>query len=149
MMREVSIRPMGAADLDQVACIEKDSIRPPWSREGFAEALKQDTLMIVAEDGEKNICGYVVMYISFDEGEITNVAVAPAYRGQKISSALMEAAGHMAAERGVTRIVLEVRAHNTPAIGLYRKTGFAELGIRKNFYEDPVEDARIMEWILC
>ena len=142
------IRPMKEEDVPQAAAIEAASITPPWSEAGFLSALGEDTQMLVAEEGTK-VLGYVNMYISFEEAEITNVATDPAQRGQGIAWALMQESMTQAKERGVERIVLEVRASNTPAIRLYEKCGFRELGIRKNFYEQPREDARIMECKLC
>lgn len=144
------IRTMTAEDIPAVCEIEKKSICPPWSYQAFWDALHQDTLMMIAQDQDSSgILGYIVMYISFEEGEITNVAVDPEKRKGGIGSGLMKEFLLHAREKGVERIVLEVRKSNVPAIGLYRKTGFEELGIRRNFYEQPKEDALIMELKLC
>ena len=144
------IRKMTPEDTLQAAQIEALSITPPWSQQAFLDALKQDTLMLVAaEDEEGKLLGYVNMYLAFEEGEITNVATHPAFRGQRIARRLMEETIRRAGEKGVERIVLEVRASNAAAIHLYETCGFRELGIRRNFYEQPREDARIMELRIC
>ena len=100
---------------------------------------------MVAEE-EKQILGYVGMYVTVPEGEITNVAVKLEYRDRKIGSTLVEQMQQWSLEHGVNRIVLEVRSGNMPAICLYEHKGFVKLGVRKNFYQFPKEDADIMEW---
>ncbi len=88
------------------------------------------------------------MYVALDEGEITNVAVDPIFRGQGIGKLLLEELFFRARKNRLSSIVLEVRASNTGAIALYTAMGFVDLGIRKNFYEFPTEDARIMQCLL-
>lgn len=109
----------------------------------------KDTVFLVAEGEEIDQCngvvlGYLGMYVSIDEGEITNVAVDDRYRRKGVGEALLRHSMEICQERGVLRLVLEVRYHNKAAICLYEKMGFSEVGIRKGFYEMPKEDARIM-----
>lgn len=138
------IRSMDSEDARQVAELEKATFSLPWSEKGFLDALQmENNILIVAEEDSK-ILGYICMYVSFDEGEITNVVVSPEYRGQGIGSRMMEYIFELARNKSIQRIVLEVRVSNGLAIGLYNKCGFQEVGIRKNFYEKPVEDAAIM-----
>lgn len=149
------IRRMREADLEMVVPIENACFSLPWSRQGFLDSLNGgDAIFLVAESdkpcpasaSEKEIMGYVGMIVSVDEGEITNVAVAERFRGEGVGEALMRAIIGEAKESALKRIVLEVRVSNTPAIELYKKVGFTSLGIRKNFYEFPKEDAGIMVW---
>ena len=85
------------------------------------------------------------MLIAVDEGQITNIAVHPDHRGQGLGLAIVQALiKHAKAER-LASITLEVRVSNTPAITLYKKVGFLEVGRRKGFYTKPTEDALIME----
>lgn len=79
-----------------------------------------------------------------DEGEITNVSVKKEYQGQRIGGRLLEELFRIGKERGVTDYFLEVRKSNQVAIALYSRLGFQEVGVRKNFYEDPVEDGIVM-----
>ena len=69
------IRPMEPEDADSVAQIEKDSFTQPWSRQGFLDAMRlpENIMLVAQEDGE--ILGYQCTYVSFDEGELTNIAV--------------------------------------------------------------------------
>jgi ribosomal-protein-alanine N-acetyltransferase len=137
---------MEPADAAAVSEIEQQSFSQPWSRQGFLDALANEyTVFFVAEE-EAAIAGYVGMYISLDEGEITNVAVRPELRGKGIAKALLEQTLSYAKNHGITRIVLEVRVSNAPAIGLYEGFGFEIIGTRKGLYEFPREDAHIMVW---
>ena len=142
------VRRMAEEDTAKVARIEKECFSQPWSQQGFIDALKgSDNILVVAEkNGE--IYGYVCMYVSFEEGEITNVAVSEQYRNKGVGRLLMQAIEREAEANGVERIVLEVRVSNNSAISLYKSMNYRELGIRKNFYEQPVEDACIMECII-
>ena len=138
------IRRMTLDDVKKVAEIEKECFSLPWSEASFEDSLaREDTVFLVCEDTE--VVGYVGMYLSFEEGEITNVAVTPSYRKRGCSNLLMEAIAKEAKERAAQCIILEVRVSNAPAISLYKKHGFEEIGIRKNFYEHPTEDAIIMK----
>ena len=142
-MSEIVVEKMQSKDIPQVAAIEASVFSMPWSEQGFKDALAQDTVFVVARQKE-HILGYCGMYCSFEEGEITNVAVAPEAQkqgiGKKIISGLLEAA----LEKKVSRVVLEVRVSNLPAIKLYEGFGFQKIGTRKGFYERPREDADIM-----
>jgi ribosomal-protein-alanine N-acetyltransferase len=140
----VMIRPMTEEDLLQVETIEQESFSLPWSFDAFKSTLdREDTLYLVAEE-ESVILGYCGMYISFDEGEIPNVAVKKEFRSRGIGEAMMNELLSRAGERGVCSAFLEVRKSNEAAKRLYEKLGFEEAGIRKNFYEFPKEDAVIM-----
>ena len=140
----VTIRTMTGQDCAIVAGLEKEIFTMPWSEEGFRSAvLIPQNVFLVAEDAGE-ICGYLGMYTSIDEGEITNVGVAPSYRNRGIGHKLVQAALAMAKQQDLTKIVLEVRVSNASAIHLYEKCGFVNVGVRKGFYEQPKEDAYIM-----
>ena len=139
------IREMTLQDVPAIAEIEKACFSLPWSEQSLIDSVtREDTMFLVCEE-EQNIVGYIGMYLSFDEGDITNVAVAPAYRKRGYGEAIVSKAIELAKEKQLEMILLEVRVSNAPAISLYKKMGFEEIGIRKNFYEHPVEDAMIMK----
>jgi len=140
----VMIRPMTEEDLLQVETIEQESFSLPWSFDAFKSTLdREDTLYLVAAEGD-TIVGYCGMYISFDEGEVPNVAVKKESRGCGIGKRMMNELLTQARARGVVSVFLEVRKSNEAAKRLYEKLGFEAAGIRKNFYEFPKEDAVIM-----
>lgn len=140
----ITVRTMTAQDCGKTAALEKQIFSQPWSEQGFLDAISggQNIFLVAEEDGE--ICGYVGMYQSLDEGEITNVAVSTERRNAGIGWTLMQAALEEAKGHGIVQIVLEVRVSNAPAIHLYEKCGFVNCGIRKGFYDFPKEDAYIM-----
>ena len=138
------IRRMTIEDIQAVVEIEKKCFSSPWSEKSFQDSIsREDTIFLVCEEG--SITGYIGMYISFDEASITNVAVSPEFRKRGYGERLVAEAKLAAKEANAENIFLEVRVSNEPAISLYKKMGFEELGIRKKFYEHPVEDAIIMK----
>lgn len=140
----MEIRKLEEKDLEQVSIIEKNIFSDPWSKKSFADVLeREDVLFLVAEENER-ILGYIGVYISLDEGEITNVAVEESQRKKGIGEKLLDELIMKLEERDVISIFLEVRFSNTPALSLYKKKGFKEVGIRKGFYDKPKEDAIIM-----
>ncbi|WP_193726010.1 ribosomal protein S18-alanine N-acetyltransferase [Anaerosacchariphilus polymeriproducens] len=140
----IQVYPMQEEDLEQVADIERKIFSLPWSKNAFYESMiRKDTIYLVAKEGQ-NVVGYSGIYGSFEDGEITNVAVEPAYRRQKVGKQLIEKLQEEAKKLGVTRFFLEVRESNKGAIELYKALGFKVEGIRKGFYEKPKEDALIM-----
>lgn len=139
-----SVRAMQIKDADAVSRLERQIFSRPWSRKGFIDALSLgNTIFLVAEE-EGRILGYIGMYFSIDEGEITNVAVDPVERCRGVGAMLLDAIKKEAEHRFLARLILEVRVSNDTAIRLYERNGFMNCGIRKGFYEEPKEDAYIM-----
>ena len=140
----MKVRAMIVEDCPNVAELEKMIFSQPWSEQGFRDALNMERNIFLVAEEDGIIYGYIGMYQSLDEGEITNVAVAPGKRNAGTGRLLMQAAMEQAKQQGITRIVLEVRVSNASAIHLYEKCGFVNCGIRKGFYDFPKEDAYIM-----
>lgn len=139
------IREMTWDDLNQVMVIERENFSVPWTETGFFTYLmREDALFLVAEDDDENILGYCGVIIAVDEGDITNVSVKKDKQGQGIGSALVKELITKTVSRGVRTLFLEVRKSNAAAQALYEKMGFVHMGIRKNYYTDPVEDGITM-----
>ena len=142
---KIKIVPMDASHLDEIARIEQQCFSRPWSRDMLAEELYNDcAAYLVALDENERVLGYAGIQVILDEGYITNVAVLPAYRREKIASGLLQVFFDFAGAHDLRFITLEVRPSNGAAIALYEGFGFVEAGRRKNYYEDPKEDALIM-----
>ncbi len=140
----IAVRTMQVKDIETVAKLEEAIFSQPWSHKGFLDALNlSHTVFLVAEEDGK-ILGYIGMYFSMDEGEITNIAVDPVARCHGIGGMLLGEMIKEAERRSIAKIVLEVRVSNESAIRLYERHGFMKRGIRKGFYEFPKEDACIM-----
>lgn len=140
----VQIRRMIAADLPQVEAIEKENFSVPWSLESFDSFLARDDTVFLTAEEEGEILGYVGVLCVPDEGDITNVSVRKDRQGEKIGSSLVAEMVCCAAEKGSVKLFLEVRKSNAAAIRVYEKAGFRIVGVRKNYYQKPMEDALIM-----
>ncbi len=144
MKLNVDIIRMVPAHIMQAAAIEAEVFSVPWSARAFADALEADSAMFYSALVNGRVAGYCGIYLAADEGEITNVAVASAFRRNKIAESLLEKVLFQAYGKGARQIYLEVRQSNAPAQQLYQKIGFQVAGVRKNFYQYPVEDALVM-----
>lgn len=143
-MGEIIIRKMQPEDLAKVCEIEKDNFSLPWSEKSFLESMeREDTVFLVALEDE-DIAGYIGCYCIAGAGEITNVAVKASHRRKGIGGGLLQKLYEKGAALDTQEYFLEVRESNEAAIGLYLRQGFVKEGIRKNFYEKPVENAVIM-----
>jgi len=138
------IRRMNQMDIDGVLAVEEQSFTTPWSRDGFVTEMKNElSYYLVMVDGGR-IIGYAGMWIIVDEAHVTNVAIVPEYRGEKLGEKLMGALIEHAKGRGALSMTLEVRTSNAVAQSLYTKFGFCSRGIRRNYYAETQEDALIM-----
>jgi ribosomal-protein-alanine N-acetyltransferase len=145
MNRDLSISPANEADLGAIAKIERAAFSDPWSERSFREALSQPAIYFVAARSDAgDVLGYVVAWFVADEGQIANLAVAPAGWGKGIGRALLTSALREAASRDATEVYLEVRDSNYRARRLYGSCGFREVGRRRNYYRLPVEDAVVL-----
>ena len=139
------VRPLEARDLDAVAALERAVFSDPWSRRSFVELLALDTVRaFVADDGRGGVAGYAVCSVAADEAELLNLATAPAQRRQGVGRHLVGAVLEWLAGRGAARVFLEVRRSNGAAIGMYAAAGFETLGVRRDYYRRPTEDAVTM-----
>ena len=147
MIDSFVFRDMREEDIDQVLEVEHASFTTPWSREAFYNELFNNkfAVYIVLEEDNK-IIGYCGTWVVIDEAHVTNVAIMPGYRGKKLGEALMSKLMSVSREMGAKTMTLEVRMTNYVAQSLYRKLGFQNGGIRKNYYSDNQEDAQIM-WV--
>ncbi len=144
-MEEVKVRRMEARDLGRVMEIEHQSYTMPWTESTFRGLLRRaDADLFVAETVDGEVAGYAVSWAVLDQGELGNVAVAPEWRHRGIAHRLLDAVILRAAERRVKELFLEVRVSNSTARQLYLAYGFRDVGRRRNYYMEPVEDALVM-----
>ena len=132
-------------DIKAVADIENECFSVPWTIEGLKAYLPDDMhLLIVAENENSDIMGYIGLMYVLDEGYISNVAVSERYRRQGAADALIEFLVGASEDRKLSFLTLEVRESNAPARRLYEKNGFHIVGSRKNYYDKPKENAILM-----
>lgn len=155
-----------------VAGIEKETFDDCWSEAMIRSSLQYNYnhLLLVAEDGTvfaykepsdtennivledeaKKICGYLIYSCLAEEAELLRIAVKEDYRGRGYADRLFRmwfSVLEKQEEEKPKKILLEVRAKNEPANELYKKYGFAEIFIRRGYYRNPDDDARIMQYI--
>lgn len=142
----MNIRRMTVADVSQVHAIEEATFAMPWSRQSILDEMERNACAryLVAEEADGAIIAYGGVWVIFDEGHITNIAVVQHRRGEGIGKRLMTELMQYAANLGVQYLTLEVRKSNKVAQSLYQSLGFVELGVRKRYYEDNGEDALLL-----
>lgn len=138
------IRKLQETDIEALAAIEAAAFSMPWSTQDFADLLHRDYCLYLVAEIEGKVVGSCGMTNICNEGNIDNVVVAEAFRGQGIGQLLLGELIAAGEQEGVEDFTLEVRVSNAAAIHVYKKMGFVSEGIRPGFYEKPVEDAMIM-----
>ncbi len=147
-MADIIISHHTTDDLYAIAEIEKVSINPPWSYKAICDFSSYETSRIIVAKYDGIVAGYITSSAVLDEIQIANVATHPNYRRLGIGEKLMTFLSEEAKCSGRSVITLEVRNSNTPAIRLYEKCGFERVGVRKNYYKNPSEDAVLMNLTL-
>lgn len=141
----IVVRPMRLRDVDAVVSIETATFSSPWQRDTFSSLLDRPAVeLLVMESASDGVIGYAVLWCVLDQGELANVAVSPDWRGRGLGRHLIGWVMDVARDRGIAKLFLEVRASNDHAAEIYRGFGFAEVGLRRNYYDEPKEDALIM-----
>ena len=139
------IRDAREGDLDALCALEQACFSLPWTREQLESQLPDGNHEFLAAEGAGGeVLGYIGMMTVLDEGYISNVAVAPEARRSGVGRALVGEMMLRAEKRELAFVTLEVREHNDAAIALYAGAGFVPVGIRKDYYERPREDALLM-----
>ena len=124
--------------------LEKLCFSSPWTAQMLETQLPDDKHEFIVAEMDGELLGYVGMMYILDEGYISNVAVSPQYRRRGVADALIAELIERAKKLELSFVTLEVRQSNTPARTLYRKHGFKDVGLRKNYYDLPKEDAILM-----
>ena len=151
---ELSFMPMQPADLDSVLAIESVSHIHPWTKGNFSDSLAaghwaycirpastpsnnrdkfEDSTQGTYLDPQV-LWAYCILYPAVDELHLLNITVSPKVRKLGLGARMMAAIEGVAAQQNMPRIILEVRPSNMPAVTLYQKLGYEEIGVRKNYY---------------
>ena len=132
----------------QVAALEKRCFSDPWSEKSIAGELENELSVWLVAQEQGTVLGYVGSQTVLDETDMMNIAVHPDFRRCGIAAELIGELISRLKARGSRCLKLEVRVSNASAIALYQTMGFVQLGLRKNYYRNPKEDALILgkEW---
>ena len=140
----IKIEKMDESHVAPIAQLETLCFSDPWSENSIASELasRLSYWLVAVEDGQ--VLGYIGSQNVLGESDMMNVAVHTDHRRRGIAEMLVTALSHDLKERDNVCLTLEVRASNMPAVGLYKKLGFVQVGLRKNYYRNPREDALIL-----
>jgi [ribosomal protein S18]-alanine N-acetyltransferase len=140
----ILVRDMTPADVPAVVAIERASYSVPWSEATFRGLLRRRDAELIVAMLDDRVIGYAVFWCVVDQGELGNVAVSAATRRRGVGELLVSEIIRRAADRRVRELFLEVRPSNETARRLYDRFGFTPVGRRRNYYQEPVEDALVL-----
>ena len=146
LMQKLDIRicPVAESDISQIAKLENMYFSEPWSEISLKKSLnKENYCFICAKTGLK-VVAYASMYVVNPEGYICNIVVHEDYRNMGIATNIINKIIQYSQKMNLEILTLEVRESNIKAVNLYKKHDFECVGIRKNFYTNPTENAYIM-----
>ena len=132
------------SDVEEIASMESAIFSDAWTARSIEETYNQSQAFIVTAELNDKLAGYCIVYFALDEGEIARIAVDNGLRRQGVGRKLLEQVEIICKEKGITRLMLDVRESNESARDFYKSLDFEEDGVRKNFYEMPKEDAVLM-----
>ena len=139
------VRQFREQDVDAILRILLESPEAAgWSRDGFLETAAEQASLALVFESEGALAGFLMGRLVRDQAEILNLAVARKHRHEGVATALLEMALAHFRRNGGESVYLEVRESNAAGIGFYAKHGFATVGRRKDYYEDPAESAVTM-----
>ena len=138
------IRKMREEDIKPAAELEARIFPDPWSERAIRETWEQKQTFILTAFEDSKLIGYLILYYVLEEGEIARIAVAPEYRCMGVGSRMLLEMEILCENDGISKLLLDVRESNEKARAFYEEHGFLIDGIRRNFYDDPVEDAILM-----
>lgn len=143
MIDDIRIEVMNETHLKDLALLEKQCFSVPWSENALRAELEKENARFFVAITKNEVSGYIGANNVLGEVYIDNIAVFYNYRGFGIGESLLRHLIKVAEDENCNLVTLEVRVSNTPARNLYEKLGFQNVGVRKNFYEQPNEDGII------
>lgn len=140
----MDIRRSVADDVPEIAAAEALIFSDPWTEKDIFGVICSEGAMCYTATSDGKVIAYIIGRVIAPEGEIYRIATLPEKRRRGIAYRLLDYAVKTERGRGLETLFLEVRSQNTAARALYRAYGFKEVGIRKNYYKDPTDDAIVM-----
>jgi ribosomal-protein-alanine N-acetyltransferase len=147
MLPEITIEKMEAIDLDEVIVIEQAIFSSPWTKEMFYSEFFDNPLSFsfVARFGDR-VIGYLFYWEVSGEFHLMDIGVDHAWQRKGIGERLIKKVIQMGFDKGIGKVILEVRSSNHSALLLYQKLHFYQIGIRKHYYHSPQEDAVVLQY---
>ena len=146
---QLTFMPMQPSDMRAVMSLEAISHSHPWTQGNFLDSLTaghwaycirpEMTAKAELAANLPALWGYCILYPAVDELHLLNITIDPILRRNGIGSRVMQAIEGIAIEQKMSRIILEVRPSNIPAVKLYERMGYAIIGVRRAYY--PADEA--------
>lgn len=145
-MMNINIKRMDCSHIKALSEIEKECFSTPWSENALSDELTNNFARFFVAECDGEVSGYIGAHNILGEVYITNVAVSESFRRKGIAEKLIRTLVDFCENEGMDFVTLEVRRSNEAAKKLYSKMGFEEVGERKDFYENPRENAILMTY---
>lgn len=139
-------RELGESDIDDLIELEKECFNYHWTHEQFLLGLKRKAFKVLGIRTDDGLIGYMAFSLIEDEMEILNLAVRPEYRRHGLGALLLQKSFEICVDKQIRKSFLDVKASNEPALALYRKFGYHQVGVRKKYYPDTKEDALLFRY---
>lgn len=150
ILEKLIVRKLEVSDIVKLAKLENQVFSDAWSEDILNALIKNSfDYAYIVQNSKFEIIAYINYRVIIDEAELMRIAVLPKYRGQKIGDDLVKYMFKNIEQKNINIVRLEVRSSNISALKLYKSNGFIESGIRKDYYNNPNEDAIIMEKKIC
>ena len=143
-MENLTVSLFEKEDIFALVQIEKEEFSTPFKEKDFLDIYDSEISNVLVARVDGTVVGYVSFTIIIDECQIINFATKNEFKRQGVGKKVMEALLDYGKEHGVIKYFLEVRVSNEGAISLYKKYGFVPVGISKNHFSLPREDAILM-----
>lgn len=133
---DIKIEKMSITDLNDIKDNLKNDFDDFWNYNILKEELENNTSKYIVAKIDNKVIGFAGIKIIIDEADIMNIVTKKSHRNKGIGTLLLKSIISIASELQLSSISLEVNEENLPAIHLYEKFGFENLGVRKNYYQD-------------
>ena len=117
----------------------------PWTVKQIQATLDTESSLLHYATIDKTVVGFIMTSVTLEMVDVFIVVVSEDYKQRSVGTKLFEALIDYCYKQNIAEIILETRVTNTPAIGLYERVGFQQVGLRKAYYSSPIEDAIIMK----
>lgn len=142
----INIRWMIRRDMAEVLAIETGSFEFPWCEEDFVRCLRQRNCIGMVAETDTGVVGFMIYELHKSRLHLLNFAVSPEARRQGIGQQMIEKLVGKLSQQRRSRIILEVRETNLPAQLFFKNVGFRAVSVLRDYYEDTVEDAYVMQF---
>lgn len=142
--QELQIRPMIRSDIEAIVALEQDCNLSSWGIAGYEKELTNSDAILMVALWQSKFAGFFSGRVLIDEFELFTIAIVPQLRRKRIAQRLMQKSYRELQQRNIHKCFLEVRASNQPALELYQSFGFELIGKRRNYYQNPKDDALLM-----